>query len=126
MPAMGIPVSREQFEQMVADALDSIPSELGEAMVNVVVVVEEWPTPEQLGGRHGMLLGLYEGVPLTSRGPLSYAGVAPDRITVFSGPICRLADDADQLARSVRTTVLHEVGHYFGMTDARLRELGWA
>ena len=123
---MGVPVSREQFEQMVADALDSIPSELGEAMENVVVVVEEWPTPEQLGGRHGMLLGLYEGVPLTSRSPLSYAGVAPDRITVFRGTICRLADDVDQLARSVRTTVLHEVGHYFGMSDARLRELGWA
>jgi predicted Zn-dependent protease with MMP-like domain len=123
---MAAPVSREQFEQMVADALDSIPSELGEAMDNVVVIVEEWPTPEQLGGRHGMLLGLYEGVPLTSRGPLSYSGVAPDRITVFSGPICRLADDVEQVARSVRTTVLHEVGHYFGMSDSRLKELGWA
>ena len=87
-----------QFEQLVADALDSIPPELGDAMDNVVVVVEEWPTPEQLGGRHGMLLGLYEGVPLTSRGPLSYAGVAPDRITVFSGSICRLAHDEEELA----------------------------
>ena len=68
MFAMAVTVTREQFEQMVADALDSIPAELGDAMDNVVVVVEEWPTPEQLGGRHGMLLGLYEGVPLTSRG----------------------------------------------------------
>jgi predicted Zn-dependent protease with MMP-like domain len=91
-----------------------------------VVVVEEWPTPEQLDGRPGTLLGLYEGVPLTARGPVSYAGVAPDRITVFSGSICRLAHDEDELARSVRTTVLHEVGHYFGMSDERLHELGWA
>ena len=119
-------MTSEHFEQLVADALDSIPAELGDAMDNVVVVVEEWPTPEQLGGRHGMLLGLYEGVPLTSRGPLSYAGVSPDRITVFSGSICRLADNEEELARSVRTTVLHEVGHYFGMSDERLRELGWA
>jgi predicted Zn-dependent protease with MMP-like domain len=121
-----VQVSRTAFEEMVAAALDSIPEELGDAMDNVAVVVEEWPTAEQLGGRRGTLLGLYEGVPLTARGPLSYAGVAPDRITVFSGPLCRLARDEEDLARSVRVTVLHEVGHYFGMDDERLRELGWA
>ncbi|HXY93314.1 MAG TPA: metallopeptidase family protein [Acidimicrobiia bacterium] len=123
---MSCAVSRERFEEMVADALDSIPTELAEEMDNVAVLVEEWPTPAQLSGRGGMLLGLYEGIPITSRGPLSYAGVAPDRITIFSGPLCRLARDEDDLARSVRVTVLHEVGHYFGMSDARLRELGWA
>ena len=73
-----------------------------------------------------MLLGLYEGVPLTARGPLSYSGVAPDRITIFQGPLSRRARDVDELAAQVRVTVLHEVGHYFGMDDARLRELGWA
>jgi predicted Zn-dependent protease with MMP-like domain len=123
---MDVAVSRERFEQLVAEALDSIPPELGEQMENVAVVVEDWPTPEQLGGRRGSLLGLYEGVPLTARSPLSYAGVAPDRITVFRGPLCALAGDEDELARAVRATVLHEVGHYFGMTDARLKELGWA
>jgi predicted Zn-dependent protease with MMP-like domain len=129
----GVPVSvsREVFEEMVAAALDSIPAELGDAMDNVAVVVEEWPSPEQLeagrvDGRHGTLLGLYEGVPITARGPLSYSGVAPDRITVFAGPLCRLAHDMDGLVASVRVTVLHEVGHYFGMGDDRLRELGWA
>jgi predicted Zn-dependent protease with MMP-like domain len=116
----------EDFEQLVADALDSIPPELAGAMDNVVVVVAEWPTAEQLGDRTGTLLGLYEGVPLTVRSPLSYAGVGPDRITVFSGPLRLLAHDDDDLARRVRTTVLHEVGHHFGMDDARLRELGWA
>jgi predicted Zn-dependent protease with MMP-like domain len=123
---MTVEVSLQRFEAMVADALDSIPPDLGEQMDNVAVVVEDRPSAAQLDGRDGTLLGLYEGVPLTARGPLSYAGVAPDRITVFRGPLCALARDEDDLARSVRTTVLHEVGHYFGMTDARLRELGWA
>jgi predicted Zn-dependent protease with MMP-like domain len=129
------PVSREQFEALVADALDSIPPELAVSMENVVVVVEDWPTPEQLGphlhgphsgGHAGTLLGLYQGVPLTRRGPMSYAGAMPDRITVFLGPLCARAGDATELAAQVRVTVLHEVGHYFGMDDARLRELGWA
>jgi predicted Zn-dependent protease with MMP-like domain len=123
-----IEVSRAAFEDLVADALDEIPPALATEMENVAVMVEEWPNPTQLarlGGR-GMLLGLYEGVPLTSRGPLSYSGVAPDRITIFQGPLSRIARDLDDLAERVRVTVLHEVGHYFGMTDARLRELGWA
>jgi len=123
---MTFDVSRDDFEALVASALDEIPPALGREIENVAVVVEDWPSAAQLDGRSGTLLGLYEGVPLTARGPMSYAGVAPDRITVFRGPLCALARDEDDLARSVRTTVLHEVGHYFGMTDARLRELGWA
>jgi predicted Zn-dependent protease with MMP-like domain len=119
-------VSPDHFEALVADALDEIPPALGEAIENVAVVVSEWPTREQLGDRHGTLLGLYEGVPLTRRDPMSYRGVLPDRITIFSGPLCARARDEADLAAQVRTTVLHEVGHYFGMTDARLQELGWA
>ncbi|HEX9467751.1 MAG TPA: metallopeptidase family protein [Acidimicrobiia bacterium] len=121
-----VTVSPEHFEQMVADALDSIPARLARAMENVAVVVEEWPTPEQAARQQGMLLGLYEGVPLTKRGPVSYQHVAPDHITVFRGSLCSIANDEAELARSVRITVLHEVGHYFGMTDDRLKELGWA
>ncbi len=81
--------SEEEFEQLVADALDEIPPELGREMDNVAVVVEEWPTPRQLGsvGAGGTLLGLYEGIPITKRGPISYVGVAPDRITIFRGPL---------------------------------------
>ena len=121
-------VSEAQFERMVADALDEIPPDLGREMENVAVVVEEWPTPGQLAsvGTRGTLLGLYEGVPITRRGPMSYTGVAPDRITIFRGPLTRIALDDDDLACRVRVTVLHEVGHYFGMTDDRLREMGWA
>jgi predicted Zn-dependent protease with MMP-like domain len=123
---MPVEATPEEFERLVADALDSIPAELASRLDNVAVMVEEWPRPDQLAGRAGTLLGLYEGVPLTRRGPMSYSGAVPDRITIFSGPLCARADDADALARDVRVTVLHEVGHYFGMSDARLQELGWA
>jgi predicted Zn-dependent protease with MMP-like domain len=125
-----VDVSRDEFERMVAEALDEIPDALAREMQNVAVMVEDWPTRAQLGaadvGWGGTLLGLYEGVPLTVRGPLSYNGVAPDRITIFQGPLSQRARDADALAAQVRVTVLHEVGHYFGMDDERLRELGWA
>jgi predicted Zn-dependent protease with MMP-like domain len=119
-------VAPERFDEMVANALDEIPAPLAEAMENVVVTVEEWPTRQQAARTNGLLLGLYEGVPLTRRGPISYSGVAPDRITIFSGSLSSLARDEDDLAARVRVTVLHEVGHYFGMTDERLREMGWA
>ena len=125
-----VDVSRAEFERMVGDALDEIPDALASELQNVAVMVEDWPTAAQLGAadvrRGGTLLGLYEGVPLTARGPLSYSGVAPDRITIFQGPLSQRARDVDALAAQVRVTVLHEVGHYFGMDDDRLRELGWA
>jgi predicted Zn-dependent protease with MMP-like domain len=123
-----VEVSRAEFERMVGEALDEIPDALASQLENVAVVVEEWPSREQLARLDAghTLLGLYEGVPLTARGPLSYSGVAPDRITIFQGPLSRRARDVDALAAQVRVTVLHEVGHYFGMDDVRLRELGWA
>jgi predicted Zn-dependent protease with MMP-like domain len=123
-----VEVSRSEFERMVGDALDEIPDALANELENVAVMVEDWPTAAQLARLpHGStLLGLYEGVPLTKRGPLSYNGVAPDRITIFQGPLSRRAGDPAALAAQVRVTVLHEVGHYFGMDEVRLRELGWA
>jgi len=119
-------VSEERFEQLVADALDGLPTDVAAALDNVAVVVEDWPSAEQLGARRGTLLGLYVGVPLTRRGPMSYAGVPPDRIVVFRGPLCSLAPDETALVEQVRVTVLHELGHHFGLDDERLRELGWA
>ena len=114
------------FEQMVADALDSIPESLGRRMENVAVVVRDWPTRRQLRGVGGMLLGLYEGVDLTCRSPLGYHGGMPDRITIFKEPHQRIAGDEVQLAALVRKTVIHEVAHHFGISDPRLDELGWA
>ena len=119
-------VSESTFDQLVADALDSIPDRLGRQMQNVAVTVADWPTAEQLGGHSGTLLGLYQGVALTRRTPLSYGGAMPDRITIFKGPISRLAQDQGDLARIVTRTVIHEVAHHFGISDPRLDELGWA
>jgi predicted Zn-dependent protease with MMP-like domain len=118
-------VDLETFEVLVAEALDQIPEELGQFMDNVAVFVEEWPTPEQLTGRRGTLLGLYQGIALTRRSSLTYGGAMPDRITVFRGPISRIARDQTDLVNIVTRTVIHEVAHHFGISDARLHQLGW-
>jgi predicted Zn-dependent protease with MMP-like domain len=125
---VGVSVGRREFKALVADALDLIPEHLGRRMSNVAVTVAQWPTARQIGpGPPGRtLLGLYEGIDLTRRSPLSYVGSMPDRITIFQGPICALARDEEHLVAMVRTTVIHEVAHHFGISDARLSELGWA
>lgn len=116
--------TEEGFKQLVADALDQIPESLGKLMDNVAVFVEDWPMPDQLAGRRGTLLGLYQGVDLQRR--TSYGGAMPDRITIFRGPISALAQTDAQLVRLVTRTVIHEVAHHFGISDGRLAELGWA
>ena len=118
-------VAPQVFEELVADALDQLPVEFRGVMENVAVLVEDWPTSEQLGGSPGTLLGLYEGIALTDRSPLSYSGAMPDRITIFQGPICELAANEAELVELVRTTVIHEIAHHFGISDPRLDELGW-
>lgn len=121
-----VDIGPQEFEDLVAEALDGLPPDLGNLMDNVAVMVEDWPTEEQLDGRRGTLLGLYEGIALTRRSPLSYAAVMPDRITIFRGPISMRATGRDELVHLVSTTVIHEVAHHFGISDARLAELGWA
>ena len=121
-----VEVTLARFEDLVADALDEVPEELALQMENVAIVVEDGPTAEQLASRGGGLLGLYEGIPLTARDPITYGGVLPDKITIFRGPLCERARDEVELAEQVRVTVLHEIGHYFGIDDDRLEELGWA
>jgi predicted Zn-dependent protease with MMP-like domain len=120
-------MERSRFERLVAQALDSLPSEFQEKMENVDLVIEDWPTPEELS-RAGLprgetLFGLYEGVPLTER-TSRYGLVLPDKITLYQGPIeacCRTARD---VRRKVRQVVLHELGHHFGISEERLGELG--
>jgi predicted Zn-dependent protease with MMP-like domain len=118
--------TQEEFEELVADALDGLPEHLGRLMDNVVVMVEDWPSAEQLRGINGTLLGLYQGVALTSRSPLNYVGAMPDRIFIFRGPICERSPNPDALVSMVQRTVIHEVAHHFGISDDRLHELGWA
>jgi predicted Zn-dependent protease with MMP-like domain len=120
-----IEVGRERFEALVAEALDSIPEELARHIENLVVVVEDNPTPTQQRGRRGRLLGLYQGVMLTDRSPLTYSGVMPDRITIFRRPHLRIVDSEDELRTRIARTVIHEVAHHFGISDERLDELGW-
>ena len=113
-----VEVDEATFEGLVAAALDGIPEELGRLMDNVAVFVEP-------RARSGNLLGLYHGVPLTRRE--AYGGMAmPDRITIYREPILRMCRTEDEVVHQVRVTVVHEVAHHFGISDARLRELGWA
>ena len=112
-----IEIEPERFEEMVAAALDGLPQQLGEIMRNVAVTVEHGPGPRGL-------LGLYQGVPLTSR-TTQYSAVLPDRIIIYRLAICAICDTPEQVAEQVRRTVIHEVGHHFGIGDERLRELGW-
>jgi predicted Zn-dependent protease with MMP-like domain len=117
-------VSPERFDEVVSVALDLIPDELAERMDNVAILTADEPPPDKRLGRGRVLLGLYEGVNLTHRSPMNYSGVLPDRITVFRLAQCRLARDEDDLRRRVAHTVAHEIAHHFGISDARLRELG--
>ncbi|HUK95294.1 MAG TPA: metallopeptidase family protein [Gaiellaceae bacterium] len=106
-----------EFEDSVQEAIDSLPEDLRDAMSNVAIVVEDEPPPGE------PLLGLYQGVPLTSRTSY-YAGVPPDKITIYRGPLERLyGHDPELLGEQIRRVVLHEIAHHFGISDERLREL---
>jgi len=112
-----IEVGRARFEEMVDEALDGLPPGIVRVMRNVAVVVEDTSGDDDL-------LGLYDGIPLTER--LSdYSGALPDRITIYRLPICAICDDEAEVVEEVRVTVVHEVGHHFGIDDERLHELGW-
>jgi predicted Zn-dependent protease with MMP-like domain len=112
-----IEVPPGRFEEMVVMALDDLPDDLGRLMHNVAVTVEHDSGPPGL-------LGLYQGVPLTSRSTY-YAGVLPDRITIYRRAICAVCSTDAEVADQVRRTVVHEVAHHFGIDDDRLSELGW-
>ncbi|MGH8964746.1 MAG: metallopeptidase family protein [Actinomycetes bacterium] len=111
-------MTRRRFEELVSDALDTIPPELTDAMDNVVVLVEDRHDAEP------ELLGLYEGVALTER-TSSYGGVLPDRITIYQDAILDVCDDEDDVVHEVAVTVVHEVAHHFGIDEDTLHDLGW-
>ena len=112
-------MTARRFEQLVAEAIDDLPAWVHERLENVDVVVEADPPAEDPN-----LLGLYEGVPLTERGT-DYGWTLPDRITLYRGTIADEArDDEEELKRVVADTVVHEIAHFFGISDERLHELG--
>ncbi len=114
-------LSERRFRELVAEALDTLPPEWGELLDNIAVVVEDEPSAEELR-ELGMdpdegdeLLGLYQGTPLDARG-FEYGGL-PDRVVVYRGPILRIARTRREVIEQVRETVLHELGHHFGLEE---------
>ena len=119
-------MQREKFESLVADALASIPREFRDAMKNIAIVVEDEPSRallREMGIRPpGTLLGLYSGTPLTERG-WDYGNRLPDRILIFKGPHEREAEDEDDLIVAIGETLIHEIGHYFGMSEEQIEAI---
>jgi predicted Zn-dependent protease with MMP-like domain len=119
-------LERERFEQLVAEAIEGLPPEFLERLENIAVVVQYWPTHNQLASvgrrRRGELLGLYEGIPLTHEGK-THATVAPDKITIFQKPIEMAYRSERGIVRGVAETVRHEIAHHFGISDERLSEI---
>lgn len=120
---------RTHFEELVADAIDTLPDDILAMLDNVEIVVADAPTASQLEvagdlDAGELLLGLYEGIPLTDR-TSAYGMVLPDKITLFQDALESVCHDAETLRNEVRVTVVHELAHHFGISDRRLRDLGW-
>lgn len=118
----------DEFEDMVAQAYDEVPQEFRDLLENVEICVEERPSLEilrQMGleGR-GTLLGLYQGVPRTARSAFADP-LYPDRIVIYRRPILRMCRNRRQVVEQVRITLVHEIAHHFGISDERLRKLGY-
>ena len=120
-------MDRSDFRKLVREAVALIPRDLLERVHNVDIVIETRPTARERKaagiGPGRLLLGLYHGIPLTARGEY-YNLVLPDKISIYQEPIEMVCNDDDEVREQVRRTVLHEIGHYFGIDDQRLHELG--
>jgi predicted Zn-dependent protease with MMP-like domain len=119
-------MDRAEFERLVADALASIPQRFRDAMTNLAIVVEDEPARDLLREMEielpDTLFGLYQGTPLTER-RWDYGNALPDRILLFQGPHEREADDEDDLVVSIGETLIHEIGHYFGLSEEQIEEI---
>ncbi len=116
---MPVSMSQSRFEELVGDALDTIPPALARAIDNVVILIE----PRDPDDPH--LLGLYHGIALTDRVDSQYGGALPDTVTIYRDTILALCEDEQQVVEEVAITVIHEIAHYFGIDEERLHELGW-
>jgi predicted Zn-dependent protease with MMP-like domain len=122
-------MDRESFEVTVREAIDDLPEEFARHLGNVAVVIEDEPAPELLRSlgldpRCDTLFGLYQGVPLDERGD-NFAGALPDRISIYYRPLRHAYRTTAQLRREIRKTLIHEIGHYFGMLDDEIEDLGY-
>ncbi len=119
-------MTRRQFEALVERALRRLPRKFGDKLANIAVVVEDWPDDETLADLGieppDTLYGLYRGVDLTHRDS-SYGNVLPDTVTIYQGPIEEDCADEEEMADLVRETVIHELGHYFGLDDETMERI---
>lgn len=126
-------MTREEFDELVEEALDTIPERFRDALKNIAIVVEDEPTPEQLAsidddesGEHLLdgitLLGLYEGTPLTER-KWDDGNRLPDKVTLFQGPIEDASEDEDDVVIAIGETLIHEIGHYFGLSEDEIQAI---
>ncbi len=115
-----IHLDAEAFERLVVDELDELPDEMVDGLQNVAFVTEDRPEDGSLD-----LLGLYDGVALTERGQYGF-GELPDRIVLYREPLLAICDDLHELRDEVHVTLVHEIGHYYGIDDEELHRLGWA
>ena len=117
---------RAEFLKLVDEALAGIPGEFRDAMQNIAVVVEDEPTLDQLDEvgiePPDTLLGLYEGTPLTERG-WAHGNTLPDKVTLFQAPIEDASDDRDDIVVAIGETLIHEIGHYFGLSEEEIEEI---
>lgn len=118
-------MSLEEFQRLVDKAVEDIPEEFKKHLDNVDIGIEIWPTFEDIHSARihprSILFGLYRGIPKTKRG-LYYSAVLPDKISIFAGPILSLSKDIKDAKRQIKKTVIHEIGHYFGMSEEAIRK----
>jgi len=119
-------MEREQFEHLVEEALAGLPQKFKKYIENLAVIVEDYASGETRrkfgASRSGNILGLYHGVPFKHRGPY-YGNIPPDVIVIYQKPIEDICETEEELKEKVQDVVLHEVGHYFGMSDAELHRI---
>ena len=119
-------ISDEDFDQLVTKAMNELPQEYIEGLENVAIVYADWPDEHQAQKSDlkpgNLLLGLYEGIPLTQRGN-GYTFVLPDKITLFKTPIMMVSHNDEELAEQVKRTLWHEIAHYYGLNHHRIDEL---
>jgi len=122
-------MTEKRFQQIVGEVLDTLPDDFRKAMENIAVVVEDWPDENTLAqmrmDNKFDLLGLYHGTPLPEREHEDGAMILPDVITLYRRPLERACRTESELRREIRITLLHEIGHYFGLDEERLAELGY-
>ena len=121
-------LTREEFGVLVEQAMASLPEEILASLENIAVTVSDWPSRDELQragvGPGASLFGLYEGIPLTQRGS-HYGLVTPDRIILYRGPLVQSCQTPASLQKQIARTVVHEIAHHLGISEARVRELGY-